>query len=655
VIALAVVATLVGGAVTLFTWLERDYAGRVDVVVGAPLPAPQAASAPEGMLTAEEAAVLTPEEIAAELQRRTTAERGLDTTRSFDVVAEVNPDHSVTITENIVQEFRTYRHGIERSIPLQTNLGTNLMRSLEVSTSPGTPGDVSVMNIADGVLVRIGDPDTTITGAHAYRLRYVLENVVTQVGGRSMVRLDAISDWDQQIDSLTYVIHGAGSPAGVACYIGVFRNTEGCGTAQQTADGGTFAAGRPLASGEGLTAEVTYALGTFAASPVRSSVHGPMGVAIGVWVALYVALAAAFVITVLRARRSRAAAASAVASTFEGPISESLPERMTRGVPSNDVLITDVYAEAPLEFVPPLGLDPASMLRLRDASTADVSKVLAATVVDLAADGMIILERRNADTWIIRRHDRQPRPVRPYEVVLLQALLGTDQERELGAATSSVSGALGEFMTLLDHHLHGLRLTAKEKMAFSAAKNPTGCVGAGMAGFMALVFGGVGFAVVRSAFGAGTSAVLLGLGLAAVALLAALLRDSGRPRLYTKRGLGTLFRIGGFERFFRDSEAIHARAASNYNVYREYMGYAVALDHLDDWIGAMPTDVAQSMVGGVPMAALAQVAYHPLWLASTRHYAAAHAPKGRSFSGGGGFSGGGFSGGGSGGGGGGSW
>jgi hypothetical protein len=211
-------------------------------------------------------------------------------------------------------------------------------------------------------------------------------------------------------------------------------------------------------------------------------------------------------------------------------------------------------------------------------------------------------------------------------------------------------------MSLLDDHLHDLGLISQKQLPFSATKSPAGCVGAGSAGLMMLVFGGVGFAVIRSIVGATASAAIVGIGIAGALIGAALTRDAGRPRLYTRRGLGTLFRIGGFQRFFRDSEAIHARAASNYDVYREYMGYAVAFGDLDKWLGAMPADVAQSMIGGVPVADLALLAYHPLWIASTRHYAAAHAPKSRSFSGGGGgFSGGGFSGGGSGGGGGGSW
>ncbi|CAB4701859.1 MAG: DUF2207 domain-containing protein [Actinobacteria bacterium] len=657
VAALLLVATLVGGGLFLAALLDRNYSERIPVTQGPALEPP----VPEVTGTTADDSLpdmtnLTTDEIQRVVQDRMLATMGTDTTRSFDVLATVHPDRSVTITETIVQVFRTDRHGIERLIPLKTNLGTNLMRSLEVSASRGTPGDVSVRDVTDGVRIRIGDPDTTVTGAHAYRLSYVLENLVSIENGQAVVRLDAISDWDQRVDTLTYRVSAPGSPTMVRCFVGEFRSTESCGSAALTENGGTFSTGRLLEPGEGFTAEVTYPLDAFPLRATVTPVRGPIGVAIVMWAVLYASVAAGFVITVVRARRSRALAASYVALTFDGLTSPALPDRMERGPLAADVLIANPQADAPLEFVPPLNLDPASMLRLRDTVTVDVPLLLAATLVDLAADGMVDLERVDHDSWTVRRHDRQPRPVREYEEVLLHALLGDTRERELGEATGGVGDALDRFMSALDNHLVGLNLIAPGKMTFSATKNPAGCAATGMLAGLLLAFSGVGFAVLRSAAGTVLSACVVGGVLAAVVIVMAVYRERSRLMRYTKRGLGTVLRITGFERFFRDSEAIHARAAGNMNLYREYMGYAVALGHVDEWVGAMPTEVSTALVGAVPVAALADVAFHPLWLASSRRYTAAHTVKSRSsFSGGGGFSGGGFSGGGGGGGGGGSW
>jgi hypothetical protein len=530
------------------------------------------------------------------------------------------------------------------------------MRSLEVSTAPGTPSRTQVSDITDGVAIRIGDPNTTISGTHAYRLSYVLENLVTVENGQAVVRLDAINQWDQQVDSFTYRITAPGKPTSVRCFVGVFQSTQPCGRADQDAQGGTFAVGRVLNPGEGFTAEVTYPLGVFAASASVTTLRGPTGVALVMWAVLYAAVLVGFVITLIRARRSRAVAAASVALTFDGPTTPALADRMVRGTVEVDVLVSDPQMDAPLEFVPPLNLDPASMLRLRDTVALNVPLLLASTLVDLAADGMVDLQRKDRDSWTVRRHDRAPRPVRDYEEILLHALLGDQQERELGEASSEVGDALDRFMAAVDAHLVDLHLVTPSKMMFSATRNQTGCVAAGMLGGILTVAAAIAFFMVRSAVGTAASCVVIGGAVSAIVLLLASTRDRSRLTHYTKRGLGAVYRVSGFERFFRDSEAIHARAASNMNLYREYMGYAVALGYVNEWVGAMPTEVSNALVGAVPVASLGELAYHPLWIASSRRYTATHTPKSRSsFSGGSGFSGGGFSGGGGGGGGGGSW
>jgi hypothetical protein len=67
---------------------------------------------------------LTSDEIIAQVKKQNLWNLGEDTTRSFDIIAQIQPDHSVVITEKITQVFRTDRRGIERSIP--TNSVTKL-------------------------------------------------------------------------------------------------------------------------------------------------------------------------------------------------------------------------------------------------------------------------------------------------------------------------------------------------------------------------------------------------------------------------------------------------------------------------------------------------------------------------------------------------
>lgn len=658
VVRYAILATALALGMLLHSAQSPGYADVVTVSNGSALAVPPPVVDDPADLATIDLSGLTAEEIQEILSSNVDAVFASDVTKSFDVTAVVNADHSVTITEDIVQVFRSSRRGIERTIPVRTNEGTSLVRSVSVSTSAGTPDDVLVSDIPDGIAVRIGNPDIFITGTHAYRLTYVLENVLTDNGQK--VLLDAISEWDQPIESLTYRLVVPGSVSQVQCFIGPFRSTEPCGTADLTPDGGTFAAGRTLDANEGFTVSAVFSPSSLQPSAVTTSPARPIGKALLLGAVLYAAIALGFVITVLRARRSLALAARSVTLTFEGPTQHSLPTRMVRGASLPPPLPSDAALDAPLEFVPPLFLDPASMIRLRDGAQVSVPDMLAATLVDLAADGVVGLQRdEKGEQFTIHRIDQPPRGVTPYEEHLLKALLGDEHHRVLDERAKEVGSAIPGFLNAVDTNLHSLGLVRRTALPALRIKS-TGTV---VASLVATAIFGVlitGFSFAALSSSADSTALMIVLTVAGSALFLALSAFVGRmqAKRFTDRGRGAVHRIRGFERFFRDSEALHARAAGNMGVYREYMGYAVAFDHLDDWLGSMPDDVARSLQGVLPVAAVSTIAHYPLWrTAHAQHQASlARARSGSSrFGGGGGFSGGGFSGGGRGGGGGGSW
>src|SRR4029079_13061076 len=94
-------------------------------------------------------------------------------TRSFDVLTRVRKDGSARISETIVQDFGFIaRHGIERVIPVRDGIREYRMSDVVVSTSAGTPDDVSIINAPDTVTIRVGDANQTVSGVHAYRVSY---------------------------------------------------------------------------------------------------------------------------------------------------------------------------------------------------------------------------------------------------------------------------------------------------------------------------------------------------------------------------------------------------------------------------------------------------------------------------------------------------
>ncbi len=611
---------------------------------------------------------------------------GKDQTIRFDVAAVARDDHSVEITEDITQSFATERHGVQRDIPLddgpqcgpaREGIGQHAMRSLEVATDDGTPGDVSLSDGSgfDGVTIRIGDPDTTITGVHRYRLTYVLEDLVSDpstevlcdaAGGdllavptsptdsapepetssspRDRIALDAFTAWQQAVYGTTYTVRGPDDPVDAGCTQGSEFYRTPCASTL-TADGATFEASAPVAAYNGVTVEVDWPEGTFGPAVV----HGPERATWPVR-ALAVALSLGGVVVVAVAAYTRRRALWArtrrgVVATFGG-VPEATP---------SDLVPRSARVDAPIEFVPPMGLRPAELLRLEQGDQADPARLIASTVIDLAASGEIeLVAARDDEDWVARWHrGGSHRQLRRYEGRLLVALFpeGQDEVR-FGDRTSSMSHSQVRVIEQLDDDMKEGQLL--EKRLGSAAR---GCWGSWLGSIglyvMLLVIAGVAGAALRAVRWQ-TAMVLAGVGIALITGLYGLAQVRRAGRDLTTVGFGASYRAEGFRRFFDGSEDMHARAAAEAGLLRQYLGYAVAFDAVDRWVSAFAAPDLTWMGATDVSMVNAWVYGSAVQRASTPPAPVRRGPS-SSFGGFGGGGGGGGFGGGSGGGGGGSW
>ncbi len=601
---------------------------------------------------------LTSDEIIAQVKERNLWNLGEDTTRSFDVIAQIQPDHSVVITEKITQIFRTDRHGIERSIPIDyTDSGIHVIRAMQIATSEGTPRSLEISDLGGAVNVRIGDADITITNAHTYELSYQIEDVLVINGDTATLPLDAITDWRQSIDSLTYTVIGPGEPLDARCFQGAMNTQNPCTENTLTPDGARFSASN-LAANSAFTVELDFPSSTFDASPTLIDRSQEVPTAMIAIALMYLALFAAIFINLTRYRRQRAMAITGISETFSGPMSLDLAGRMQRpilpppppGTPT--ILPTATSQEMPVEFVPPLNLDPACLLRIKDGSKVNVSNMLAATLVDLAADGVISLTQVNK-AWVVSRIVQPPRQVKSYELTLLTALLSDKDEAVLSNKSTALSTKVRIYVQEVDEHLRSLGLLTNKTL--SAGTIPRrGKILPRAALFITIVIA----AIFAAGIGSGSNTLNFFLPAAAlfisgVILAYGRLSHSGQIASFTSRGLGASMRAEGFERFFRESEAAHAQAAERMGLMREYMGYAVAFNAVTSWVNAMPkTQLEQWNMSTSPLL-FASLPQQRIWNnATTTAYAPVRTGNSSGFSSGGGFSGGG---GGFGGGGGGSW
>ena len=639
---------------------------------------------------------LTSDEIINQIEKQNLWNFGEDTTRSFDVIAQIQPDHSVVITEKITQVFRTDRHGIERSIPIEySGLDSHVIRAMQIATSEGTPDSLEITDIGGAVNVRIGDADTTITNAHTYELSYQIEDVLIINGDTATLPLDAITDWRQHTDSLTYTVIGPSGPLDSRCYQGAMNTQSPCDENTPTPDGARFSASN-LAPNSAFTIEVDFPSALFDSSATLMNRSQSVPAAVFAIVLLYLALFAAIAINLKRYRRQRSMAIAGISETFSGPMSLDLADRMQRpilpppppGTPT--ILPTATSQEMPVEFVPPVNLDPACLLRIKDGSKVNVSHMLAATLVDLAADGVISLTQVNK-AWVVSRIVQPPRQVKSYELTLLTALLGDKDEAALSNKSTALSTKVRTYVQEVDEQLRSLGLLTNKTLTagfisrrgkFSALAGFIGMIiivaifAAGVGSLTnilifllpaaAFLISGIIFAygiiiiVAIFAAGVGSGSDSLNFFLPAAAFLISgiilaygRLSHSGKIDSFTSRGLGTALRAEGFERFFRESESAHAQAAERMGLMREYMGYAVAFNAVTTWVNAMPQAQLEQWNMNTSPLLFATLPQQRIWSdATTTAYTPVSTGNSSGFSSGGGFSGGG---GGFGGGGGGSW
>jgi hypothetical protein len=548
-------------------------------------------------------------------------------TRSFAVRTRVHADGSTRIQETIVQDFGfTSHHGIERVIPLRDGLREYRISDIVVSTSAGTPDDVALINAPDRVTIRIGDPDQSFTGVHSYRVAYDLDGLTSSAqSGHTKLAVDAISAWAQPIDVLTYDVVSPGRPTTLRCEQGAVGSEARCASATRTATGATFR-GDHLAANEAFTVRMTWPTTVVAISEQSSFVGNA-----DLLYALLVGLLLLFVGWRYRRRwvRLLATAQSQLWATFGPDVAGRQPESY------------DLRGEPAIEFTPPMGLRPGEVGALLEVGP---TAGLTATVVDLAARGAIRI-REDDRTWTLERRNRDVALTDDEQVVLERLFAGADATTldDRGAEMSTLAGELAELQTddLEDRGLAVRGTTA------GGLHGKTHVAWLAVLGSIAVIAGAVAHGLVVTVSGNRSAAIVVEVVLVAVVVLGiGAIVVAGAARGLTPMGIAAAWRVRGFDRFFTASEAEHARAAASQDVFRQYMGYAVVLGHVDRWVAAFGApDTSDWFATSHPTnMAFALFAASSIW--------SPPASSGSSSGFGGGFSG---AGGGGGGGGGGSW
>jgi len=128
---------------------------------------------------------------------------------SFDSQITIDHANNVDVKETIVYDFSTYaHHGIYRDIPIDYYDGDTTyyvnFKLYSVTDETGKSLQTDLSTESGNKRIKIGDPDTTITGVHTYIIHYALYPIVTNNNGHPFLNLDVIgAGWTVPINNIS--------------------------------------------------------------------------------------------------------------------------------------------------------------------------------------------------------------------------------------------------------------------------------------------------------------------------------------------------------------------------------------------------------------------------------------------------------------------
>ncbi|MFM8772681.1 MAG: DUF2207 domain-containing protein, partial [Actinomycetota bacterium] len=287
--------------------------------------------------------------------------------REFAVDATVNPDGTMQVVERITYDFDfEQRHGIYRLIPVWDELpdGSRWIHPVSVQDVTMDNGSVPYEISESGAYleVKVGDPDTTITGIHEYVISYSVEGVMRGLTaedlaagnpygfsvGDAELYWDFTGDgWDVWMADVVVRVSGPGAVLAAQCFRGSYGQTNPCQDRIQ-GDSVQFATSG-LTSYEGMTGVVMFPGTAFSAPQVRRVEAAPLSerpgdvfIHYGLAAAVVGLVAPALIVLALRRRLRRVPVPSAVVRF--GPPDNLRPAEIAVGLdgqlPARAVLAT---------------------------------------------------------------------------------------------------------------------------------------------------------------------------------------------------------------------------------------------------------------------------------------------------------------------------
>ena len=141
----------------------------------------------------------------------TNAQSNTERVDAFHSDIIIEKDSSIRVTETILYNFGTQdRHGIYRNIPFKTknvNDGKTYLADLKVQNVTDLNGKKYIYEVSKSegdVVIKIGDPNSTVTGKHAYVITYTYKGAIETFENKDELYWNVTGNqWNVPIQSVT--------------------------------------------------------------------------------------------------------------------------------------------------------------------------------------------------------------------------------------------------------------------------------------------------------------------------------------------------------------------------------------------------------------------------------------------------------------------
>jgi uncharacterized protein (TIGR04222 family) len=485
----------------------------------------------------------------------------------FDAQILVGADGVLSVTESIDVDFGPLqKHGIFRRIPVRYRSDERRdrvydLRVVSVTDAAGRSWPYSRSDEGPDVIVKIGDPDRTISGKQAYRITYTVAAVLNGFADHDELYWNVNGEWPVRTRALTaHVQLARGEISQVACFQGPLGSKEACQIAMR-AGSADAAATRLLNVNEQMSVVVGFPKGIV--PPPQAKLESRPRDIDAWWDATPISVGGATAVLALG---------------LGWIVWRWWAAGRDPGGP--DTIVP--------EYEPPERTRPAEVGLIVDES-AD-TKDLTATIVDLAVRGYLRIEEIPAGglfsrkDWTLVKLREIDDALAPYERRLFDGLFATSGEVKLSELRGTFHGTLYG----AERELYKASVTSgwfptdpdrvRSRWAFIGCG--TILVGAGLAALLGIFYG----------------AALVGLALALIGTTG-LVVARAMPRR-TQKGRDLLWHIRGFRRYMETAETERQRFAERENIFATYLPYAIVFGLVSKWAAAFSDIDAQRATQG---------------------------------------------------------